>query len=228
MRMPRFPWAAALVVSLACGAPAASRNARTIPPEAVAQSGGAGPADSVVRVLYLGSDSITLEWRDSLPSIASRWHLVSDVRTEGSDPSLSVRAMCLHLVDGSREAYLILRSDSHMDYPVIHGFTLSATAPPGWTQDACADHPVNLQEVRTAHGLHLAMPWDSALAAVGAQNRPAPDSAEFQYHGTGVVDSTTATPAVPVGTPFEIGASLKLRNDRGRLSTITAWYIEGL
>jgi hypothetical protein len=219
-----------LVALAGCGAPGArpgdvDDSVRMSASEAALVG---SPADSVIRTLIVDEDTIHLAASVTFRTIAARWGGQAPEKTDDSDPTLEASALCYRIAEQGHEMFLILRADPHMGHPTVLGFTLSDERPENWSIAECPTRATRLARVRTAQGLRIGLPIDSALTMLAASGRDSAPLYLFHFDAEATTESAHATENVPAGTPYSIGASTEIRQRDGRVSAITAWYVEAL
>lgn len=126
---------------------------------------------------------------------------------------------CHLITAGQSTVRLTLKSDEMggTDHRIL-GFDLDAVDSSAASDSLCQRSRTRSASIATDNGLRVGMSEDELLLAMGQPTKRDGDSLEFQvaHH----VASNASTPA------YDIAASLKVRLTRGRVTRLSAWYVE--
>ncbi len=171
--------------------------------------------DSLVRALVI--DSIRVRLDSGTATLTSVQAMLGASRIDEPAHHDDVAWTCYKVRLTSDSVFVRLESDelggpSHW----IGGFELSETRPSSVSAAACST-TARFHSVATDNGLFVGMPIADLLAIMHTPKKHAGGRYEFEYY---------RAVRTPGERPYDVGATLKVATQRGRVTQLSVWYAE--
>jgi hypothetical protein len=170
--------------------------------------------DSLVRALIIDGVRLRL---DSTMTLKDAQKVLGRAAIHAAKNHDDVARTCYQVRVASGSVYLQLESDD-IGGPEhrIMGFQLSATPPKGVPVAACSTTK-QFRSIATDNGLFVGMPMGELLGVMRTPKEHIGARYKFEY---------SRSVRVSGERPYDIGATLGVETEKGRVVRLTAWYAE--